>query len=123
MDVRVLIADDAAIVRKVMAEMLAEAGHTVVAEAGAGEEAVRLFHELKPDVAVLDVNMPGLGGIEAAEQIRRAYPTARLVLTSVYVNEARLERVNDIGSIDYLLKPLRGRTLADAVESATGDQR
>jgi response regulator NasT len=121
-NVRVLIADDAAIVRKVMVEMLEQAGHTVVGQAGAGEDAVRLYDDLRPDVAVLDVNMPGLDGIAAAEQIRLAHPTARVVLTSVYVNESRLERVHGLGSIDYVLKPFRGRTLVDAVERATGDQ-
>lgn len=116
---RVLVADDALIVRRVIAGMVEEAGHAVVGEAGTGEDAVRLYEELRPDVTVLDVNMPGLDGISAAEAIRDAHPDAGLVLASVFVSDERLDRVKALGAVEYVMKPFAGNALVDAVERAT----
>lgn len=80
---RVLIADDAVFVRKVLAEMLNSARRTVVGEAATGHEPVDRCYEVRPDVALLDLNMPGLDGLAAAERIRLAYPGAKMLLASV----------------------------------------
>jgi response regulator NasT len=116
--VRVLLADDAGIVRRVMAGMLESAGHVVVGEAGNGDDAVRLFAELRPDVAVIDVNMPDLDGISAAEAIRSVHPAAPIVLMSVYVNEERLRRVHALGKVAYVMKPVDAHSFVEAVERA-----
>ncbi|HVU77667.1 MAG TPA: response regulator transcription factor [Gaiellaceae bacterium] len=112
----VLVADDAAIVRKVVGEMLADAGYEVIAEAADGLEAVALYEEHRPEVVVIDVNMPRLDGIDAAIRIRRTYPTARIVVATVYVTEKRLRRMTKIGGVDVLLKPFESRKLVEAIE-------
>lgn len=119
---RVLIADDAVYVRKVVAQMLVDAGHTVVAEAATGDEAVDLYHETRPDAAVIDVNMPGLDGIAAAEQIRRAYPAARILLASVLLPETRIRRVVAITHAAPLRKPFDAAGLIAALEDLLGDR-
>lgn len=110
-----LVADDAAIVRKLVSEMLADAGFLVVAEAADGNEAVALYAEHRPDVALLDVNMPGMDGIQAASEIKRAYPTARLVIATVYVTEKKLQRMAKLGGVDVLQKPFDAAELAATV--------
>jgi two-component system chemotaxis response regulator CheY len=116
---RVLIADDAAIVRKVLREMLETAGHTVIGDATTGNQAVALHDHLRPDVTILDVNMPDLDGLSAAETIRQSYPTAALVVTSVLVNQTRLNRVKQLGHVEYLSKPFQADTLLNAITRAT----
>lgn len=113
---RVLIADDAVYVRKIVAEMVVAAGHTVVAEAATGEEAVDLYDETRPDVAVIDVNMPGLDGIAAAERIRLAYPGARVLLASVLLSETRIRRVVAVTHAAPLRKPFDAAELAAALD-------
>jgi two-component system chemotaxis response regulator CheY len=107
---RVLIADDSAIVRLVMREMLEKAGHEVIAEAENGEQAILRFAESRPDVSVIDVNMPVLDGFTAAENLRRVRPNARLVLASVYVTPSRVHRAMEIGT-RLLPKPFTAEEL------------
>jgi two-component system, chemotaxis family, chemotaxis protein CheY len=111
---RVLIADDAAIVRKVIREMLEQAGHGVAAEATNGEEAVTRFAETAPDLAIIDVNMPVLDGFSAVAEIRRTSPGARLILASVHATEPRIQRAGQLGT-GFLLKPFDRDALVDAV--------
>ena len=113
--VTVLVADDAAIVRKLVCEMLADAGFLVVAEAADGNQAVALYEEHRPDVAIIDVNMPGIDGIAAALTIKRAYPGARLVIATVYVTEKKLLRMAKLGGVDVLQKPFDAAELAGTV--------
>jgi two-component system chemotaxis response regulator CheY len=101
---RVLIADDSAIVRLVLRDMLEKAGHEVIAEAENGEEAIVRFAESRPDVSVIDVNMPVLDGFAAADSLRQVRPNARLVLASVYVTPSRAARARAIGA-RLLAKP------------------
>jgi DNA-binding NarL/FixJ family response regulator len=113
--VTVLVADDAAIVRKLVSEMLADAGFQVVAEAADGNQAVAQYAEHRPDVAILDVNMPGIDGIAAALAIKRAYPGAKLVIATVYVTEKKLQRMAKLGAIEILQKPFDAAELAETV--------
>lgn len=121
--VTVLVADDAAIVRKLVSEMLADAGFLVVAEAADGHEAVSLYAEHRPDVALLDVNMPGLDGIDAAVQIKRAYPAAKLVIASVYVTEKKLQRMAKLGGVEVLVKPFDAAQLAETIARSANRSR
>jgi CheY-like chemotaxis protein len=116
---RMLIADDALIVRRVVAGIVEGAGHEVVAQAGTGYEAVRLFEELRPDVAVLDVNMPELDGISAAEAIRLLHPDAGLVLMSVLLTADRQRKIDGLGAL-FVQKPCDAETLLAAVDRCTG---
>lgn len=119
---RVLIADDAAFVRMVVAEMVVAAGHVVVAEAATGDEAVDLYHETRPDAAVIDMNMPGLGGIAAAERISRGYPSARILLASVLLSETRIRRVVAVTRTAPLRKPFDAAELAAALNELLRDR-
>jgi two-component system chemotaxis response regulator CheY len=111
---RVLVADDAAVVRLVTGQMLEAGGHEVVGGAACGTEAIRLYDSLRPDVVLIDVNMPGIDGISAAGGIRQLDPNARIVLMSVLLTGARREAAERLGAT-VLEKPFEADTLLRAV--------
>ena len=102
---RILVAEDEAIIRLDLVETLEEAGYDVVGETGRGDEALRLVEELKPDIAILDVRMPGLDGIEVAREIVAERSAAVLILTAFGQREL-VERAAAAGALAYLVKPL-----------------
>ena len=114
---RVLIAEDETLVRMDLAEMLTDLGYTVVGQAKDGEEAVRLAGELQPDVTVLDVKMPVLDGISAAEKITEQTSSAVVMLTAFSQREL-VERAQDAGAMAYLVKPFSADDLVPAIEVA-----
>jgi response regulator NasT len=114
---RVVIADDEALIRMDLKEMLQEEGYEVVGEAANGEEACRLAEELHPDLVVLDVKMPVLDGISAAARITDARLAPVLVLTAFSQREL-VERARDAGAMAYLVKPFTPADLVPAIEMA-----
>jgi two-component system, response regulator PdtaR len=114
---RVVVAEDEALIRLDIVEMLREAGFDVVGEAGDGEEAVRLAEELKPDLVVLDVKMPVLDGISAAERIVGAR-IAPVVLLTAFSQRELVERARDAGAMAYVVKPFTSADLMPALEIA-----
>lgn len=114
---RVVIAEDEALIRLDLAEMLSEEGYEVVAEAADGEQAVRLAEQHRPDVVLMDVKMPRLDGIEAAAQIAEAR-IAPVVLLTAFSQRALVERARDAGVMAYLVKPFTRSDLAPAIEMA-----
>jgi len=114
--VRVIIAEDEAIVRLDIKEILLSAGFDVVGETGRGDEAVDLALETKPDLAILDVKMPGLSGIQAAREMTRDARVAVMVLTAFSQREL-IEEARDAGVAAYLVKPFRRDELLSAVDS------
>ena len=113
---RILLADDHTIVRQGLRKLLEESPEwEVVAEAGDGREAVRQAEETKPDVAVLDIGMPLLNGIEAARQINRKCPNTRVLVLSMHADEAYVDQVLTAGAAGYLLKDSAGADLLHAV--------
>ena len=114
---RVVVAEDEAIIRLDIVEMLTEAGYDVVGEAGDGESAVRLVEEQTPDLVVMDVKMPVLDGISAAERIGRAGRTAVVLLTAFSQKEL-VDRARDAGAMAYVVKPFTAADLLPAVEIA-----
>ncbi len=114
---RVLIAEDEALIRLDLKEMLEEEGYEVCGEAGDGESAVRLAGELRPDLVILDVKMPVMDGIEAAEQITAARIAPVVVLTAFSQREL-VERARDAGAMAYLVKPFQKKDLLPTIEMA-----
>jgi response regulator NasT len=115
MSVRILVAEDEALIRMDLIEMLQEAGYTVCAEATNGEEAIALATEHKPDLCILDVKMPVLDGISAAEKIISIAPV--LMLTAFSQREL-VERARDAGVMAYVVKPFTIGDLVPAIEIA-----
>jgi len=116
--IKILIADDHAVVREGTRQILEqEADLKVVAEAGDGEEAVRLAGSFKPDVAIIDIAMPKLDGIEATRQIKALYPTIAVLILSAYDDDQFVFSLLEAGAAGYLLKSIRGRELIDAVRA------
>jgi len=115
--IRVLLADDHAIVRKGIREFLEEDGDlTVVAEATDGREAVRLAGEHRPNVAVLDVQMPGVNGIEATRRIKAAYPEVRVLILTAYDDDPYVFALLRAGADGYVLKNADAGELVRAVK-------
>jgi AmiR/NasT family two-component response regulator len=112
---RILIAEDETLIRMDLAEMLRESGYEVVGEATNGEEAINLAKELKPDLAILDVKMPKIDGITAAESIVEISPV--LMLTA-FSQKDLVERAVDAGVMAYLVKPFTVNDLLPAIEIA-----
>jgi two-component system, NarL family, response regulator NreC len=117
--VRILLADDHTIVRQGLRKLIEErADWQVVAEAADGREAVRLAEQLHPDVAVLDVAMPLLNGIEATRQITRRLPRTRVLVLSMYADEAYVTQMMQAGATGYLLKDSADVDLLKALDEA-----
>jgi two-component system, response regulator PdtaR len=114
---RVVIAEDEALIRLDLREMLEEEGYQVAAEAADGESAVALVLEHRPDLAVLDVKMPRLDGISAAEQIAAAR-AAPVVMLTAFSQRELVERARAAGAMAYLVKPFSKADLVPAVEMA-----
>ena len=117
MRTRVVIAEDEAIIRLDLRETLEEEGYDVVGETGRGDEAVALVKELRPDIAILDIKMPGLDGLSAAREIAGERRAAVLILTA-FSQRDLIERARDAGAMAYLVKPYQRTDLLPALEVA-----
>lgn len=114
---RVLIAEDEALIRLDLAEMLVEEGYEVVGEAGDGETAVRLAEELRPDLVILDIKMPIMDGLAAAERIAEEN-IAPVVILTAFSQRDLVERARAVGAMAYLVKPFQKTDLVPAIEIA-----
>ncbi|HEY2296591.1 MAG TPA: response regulator [Jatrophihabitans sp.] len=114
---RVVIAEDEALIRLDLGEMLRDAGFDVVGEAADGEQAVALATELKPDVVICDIKMPKMDGIAAAAQITGSR-IAPVVMLTAFSQRDLIERARDAGAMAYLVKPFEKRDLLPAIEMA-----
>lgn len=114
---RVLIAEDEALIRLDLAEMLVEEGYDVVGEAGDGETAVRLAENLSPDLVILDIKMPIMDGLAAAEKIAGAR-LAPVVILTAFSQRDLVERARAAGAMAYLVKPFQKSDLVPAIEIA-----
>src|ERR671933_230335 len=114
---RILVAEDETIIRLDLRELLEGAGHEVVAEARDGEEAVALAREHAPDLAIMDVKMPRLDGIEAARRILDERPITIVMLTA-YGQDELVSRAVEAGVFGYLVKPFRELDLLPAIQAA-----
>ena len=119
MATRVVIAEDEAIIRLDLKETLEEEGYEVVGETGRGDEAVELVKEHEPDVAILDIKMPGLDGLSAAREIAGERRAAVLILTA-FSQRDLIEQARNAGALAYLVKPFQRGELIPAIEVAIG---
>ena len=114
---RVVVAEDEAIIRLDLVEILRDEGYDVVAATGRGDEAVELVASHEPDIALLDVKMPGIDGIEATRAIAADRRTAVVLLTA-FSQRDLVERATDAGAMAYLVKPYQRAELVPAIETA-----
>lgn len=119
MTIRVVIAEDEAIIRLDLKETLEEEGYEVVGETGRGDEAVELVRSLTPDLAILDIKMPGMDGLEVARIVNDERICGVLILTAFSQREV-VEQARDAGALAYLVKPFQKSDLIPAIEVAIG---
>jgi response regulator NasT len=116
---RVVIAEDEAIIRLDLREMLEDEGYEVVAETGRGDEAVALVAEHAPDLCIFDIKMPGMDGLTAARQVSSDRQAAVVILTA-FSQRHLIEQARDAGVLSYLVKPFQREELVSAIEVAMG---
>lgn len=116
---RVVIAEDEAIIRLDLKESLEAEGYIIAGEAGRGDEAVELARTLNPDVVILDIKMPGLNGIEAAKIISEEHIAAVLLLTA-FSQRDLIQEASQAGALAYLVKPFQRSELVPSIELAVG---
>jgi response regulator NasT len=117
--VRIVVAEDEAIIRLDLKEILEEEGYEVVAETGRGDQAIELVKEHKPDLAILDIKMPGMDGLTAARHITSEKLAAVLILTAFSQHDL-VEQAREAGALAYLVKPFQKSDLIPAIEMALG---
>ena len=116
--IRILLADDHAVLREGMRDLLSrEPDLEVVGEAATGLEAVELCEQLRPDVALMDIVMPGVNGIEATRRIKRSSPTTAVLILSAYDDDRYVLGLLEAGAAGYLLKSARGEELIQAIRA------
>ncbi|MEO8256670.1 MAG: response regulator transcription factor [Acidobacteriota bacterium] len=121
---RLMIVDDHRLLRKGIARLLdLEPGMTVVAEAGHGEEAVEQFRRHKPDVTLMDLELPRMDGVEAITVIRREYPNARVIALTMYQGDEDIHRAVQAGAVAYLLKDTVPETLVQVIHDVHAGRR
>jgi response regulator NasT len=114
---RIIIADDESLIRMDLREMLTNLGYLVVGEAGDGNTALSLARELKPDVVIMDIKMPSMDGIQAA-QILTAERVAPVILLTAFSQKELITRAREAGVVAYLVKPFKESDLSPAIEVA-----
>ncbi len=118
MSKRVLITDDAAFMREMLREIIAEGGYEVVAEAADGEEALERFNEHHPDVITLDIVMPGKSGLEVLRELMALDPSACVVMCSALGQEALVREALEAGAKEYIIKPFKPDQVLGALNEA-----
>lgn len=112
----ILIADDALFMRASIKKIVEDAGHTVIGEAASGEEAISKFAELKPDVLILDITMPGMNGIDALKGIMAVDAAARIIICSALGQPAVIANAIESGAKEFIVKPFESAHLLAAIE-------
>ncbi len=112
---RVLVVDDAAFMRKVVGDALAQGGHEVVGEAGDGRQAVESFRQLRPEVTTLDITMPEKDGLQALREIVSLDPSARVIMCSALGQESKVLEAIKSGAKDFVVKPFQPDRVLEAV--------
>lgn len=117
---RILIVDDAAFMRKIIADILTKNGYEVAGEAENGEEAIKKYKELKPDLVTMDITMVGMSGLEALESIMEIDPSAKVVMCTAMSQQAIVIRAIQSGAKDFVVKPFNAERVLDVVGRVLG---
>jgi two-component system chemotaxis response regulator CheY len=115
---RVLVVDDAAFMRKMVGDALTRGGHEIVGEGADGDEAVRLYQELKPELTTLDITMPQKDGLAALKDIMAIDPQARIIMCSALGQESKVLEAVRSGAKDFVIKPFQPERILDAAAKA-----
>ncbi len=120
---RLVLVDDDHDLRLALRELMEEAGYDVVGEAGNGTEGLAVISEMRPDVVLLDLRMPGAGGVEVARELRRRSPEVRVIMFSAYADLGLQSLLSDVGVSAYLIKGCPYRRIVAAIEAALADDQ
>ena len=120
---RLVLVDDDAALRLALHELLVDAGYDVVGEAGDGAAGLAVISEVRPDVVLLDLRMPGVGGVDVARELRQRSPNVRIIMFSAYADLGLQSILSDLGVSAYLIKGCPYRRIVAAIESALADDR
>lgn len=115
---RILIADDALFMRTILKNLLEKNGHTVIGEAGNGNEAYELYKELKPDVVTMDITMPECDGLHGLHKIINDYPDARIIMCSAMGQQIMVLDAIKTGAKDFIVKPFDTTRVLDSINKA-----
>ena len=122
--IRIMVTDDHPVVRGGFAAMIeTEPDMAVVAQASSGEEALELFRRVRPDVTLMDLRMPGMGGVDAIQAIRREFPASRLIVLTTYDGDEDIYRALEAGAQAYLLKDMLCDEILAAIRAVHAGQR
>ena len=116
MNTTVLVCDDAVFMRTMIGDILTQAGLDVVGEAESGQEAVKKYKELRPDLVTMDIIMPEMGGIEAVKKITQMDPSARILMCSAMGQQALVQEALQAGARDFVVKPFQPSRVLEAVQ-------
>ena len=118
---RILIVDDARIMRNILSFMLEKAGHEVVGEASDGAQALKLYGELRPDLVTMDIQMEGGDGITYLKEIVHLDPDAKIIMVSAQGHDQVKEEARGCGAVGYIAKPFQKAALLEEIQSALGN--
>ena len=116
-----LIADDSLLSRKMLGKIITNLGHTIVGESADGEQTVRMYDELRPDVLTLDITMPVMNGIECLDNIIRKHPDAKVLIVSAIGKSSMVLQAMKYGAKYYVTKPLDEKKVIEAISIAIAD--
>lgn len=121
MSKKIIVTDDAPIIRLMLKDILGYAGYEVICECGTGKEAFEKYQELKPDLVTMDIVMPEMDGIEALEKILIFDPNAKVVMVTAIDQREALMKAIRLGATDYIVKPFENDRVLSAVKKALGE--
>lgn len=112
---KVLVVDDAKFMRMTLSNILNKAGHEVIGEGENGKEAISLYRELKPDLVTLDITMPEMSGLEAVREIKKEFPSAKVIMCSAMGQQKMVVEAIEAGAKDFIVKPFDEARVVDAI--------
>ncbi|AGA56919.1 response regulator with CheY-like receiver, AAA-type ATPase, and DNA-binding domains [Thermobacillus composti KWC4] len=117
---RIMVVDDAAFLRMMLKNILAQLGHEIVAEAANGEEAIRTYKQFKPDLVTMDITMPDMDGIKVVEEIISFDPHAKIIMCSAMGSQNMVLDAIKVGAKDFIVKPFQNNRVMEAVTKVLG---